>query len=178
VSAARPRNATEALEWRLNEWEWEQINSHDRRPITLEECRAVLGYVLPMYGVSAIPHVRYVSRREYHKWVSGAVAYVERGTETITVQDHERFTTAMLLHEAAHVLTECPLRQMELLPPMERATHGPLFYSNYLSLLDQTMGKYVPALSKPRLMASLGAAFPGFLTNWYPTVRGVPLPGL
>lgn len=167
-----------SLELATNHWEHVQVHRHDSRRIGPAEAAGILAYVLPMYGISQIPHVEWTDSSSFGH-LQGAVASCDSQTGVIRVHMPHAFSTTVLLHEAAHLLVEDPLDRMELRPVLERGFHGPLFYACFLSLLDQTVGRHMPALSKIRLMGSLTQTVPELgPVQWYPTVRGVPKPGL
>ena len=130
-----------------------------------------------------MPRIVYRSHRTEREFpvIQGhVVAWVALGTETIYVNKPHMFSASVLLHETAHMLTEDPLLEMELLPSGDKDVHGPTFYANFISLLHQTMGLHTAEFSKTRLMATLAQADPSFARSvkWHPTVRGVAMPRL
>lgn len=167
-----------SLEEATNQWEHRQVHCHGGRRIGPAEAAGILAYVLPMYGISQIPHVEFTDSSSFEH-LEGAVASCDYSTGVIRVHMPHAFNTTVLLHEAAHLLVEDPLDRMELRPVLEKTYHGPLFYACFLSLLEQTLGRHIPALSKLRLMGSLAKTVPQLgPVQWFPTVRGVPKPGL
>jgi hypothetical protein len=154
------------MEKDVNKWEWTYVHHRDTRVVSVDEARGIIGYVYGLLGLTHPPLVRQVPKDEVG-YVSGAMATMSNTAMNLMGP----VTTSIILHEISHILTDDPLDSMELRPLVERESHGPIFLTNFLFLLDKLMGPsfnqfYLRSTLPPYLAAKL---------KWHMTVWGKPL---
>jgi hypothetical protein len=154
------------MERDLNSWEWTHVHRRDTRKVSVDEARGVISHVYSLLGLAHPPLVRAISK-DHDDYISGATAYMGRAQMTL----QGPVSTSVLLHELAHAITEDPLDRMELRPLVERESHGPIFVTNFLFLLDKLMG---PSFNQFYLRSTLPPYIAAKL-KWHMTVWGKPL---
>lgn len=156
----------------VNNWEHPTVHWRDPRPVSVAEAQGILAHVYQLAGIPERPaHVTMVPDRDSPDYTPDTLAYVNgEGTQMVLVRP-ERCSTSVVLHEAAHLLTEDPLDRLECRQPVEPLIHGPIWLSNYLWLLHKLMG---PSFNTFYLRGTMPAALNPAAINFYPTIRGKP----
>jgi hypothetical protein len=146
-------------------WEDEHVMARDRVRIDPTTAQAVLTHAWQLCRLPGKPiTVRYVPKDD-PEYRGDVWASCGHGVMRIFKPP----TTAVILHELCHALTDDPLDQLELRKPTEVDAHGPVWLSNYIWLLDRLMG---PGYNTFYLRSTMPLELGPQVLPYYPTIWG------